>query len=71
MAFFPKQIQSVNMSGNVIEEIGNYYKMFDGFELQHLDLSFNRISYLDQQMLVVSYQDTVGVKFIHCFFRTR
>ena len=63
-AFFPKQIQSVNMSRNVIEEIGNYYKMFDGFHLEHLDLSFNRISYLDQQMLVVSDQDLVGVQFI-------
>jgi Leucine-rich repeat (LRR) protein len=54
MAFFPKTIQAINMSRNIIEEIGNYYKMFDGFSLQSLDLSYNRISYLDQQMLVVS-----------------
>ena len=53
MAFFHKTIQAINISRNKIEEIGNYYKMFDGFSLQSLDLSYNRISYLDQQMLVV------------------
>ena len=58
MAFFPKTIQEINMSRNIIEEIGNYYKMFDGFSLQSLDLSYNRISYLDQQMFVVS-QSTI------------
>jgi Leucine-rich repeat (LRR) protein len=45
------------MSRNIIEEIGNYYKMFDGFSLQSLDLGFNRISYLDQQMLVESLEE--------------
>ena len=54
MAFFPKTIQAINMSRNWIEEIGNYYKMVDGFSLLSLDLSYNRISYLDQQILVVS-----------------
>ena len=61
MAFFPKTIRAINMSRNIIEEIGNYYKMFDGFALQSLDLSFNRISYLDEQMLVVSEIDN-GLK---------
>ena len=54
MAFFPKTIQAINMSKNMIEEMGNYYKMFDGFSLLSLDLSFNRISFLNQQCLVVS-----------------
>ena len=54
MAFFHNTIQAINISSNKIEEIGNYYKIFDGFSLQSLDLSYNRISYLDQHMLVVS-----------------
>ena len=54
MAFFHNTIQAINISSNKIEEIGNYYKIFDGSSLQSVDLSYNRISYLDQHMLVVS-----------------
>ena len=39
----------------MIEELGNYYKMFDGFSLQLLDLSFNHITALQPNTLVVSY----------------
>ena len=31
MAFFTKTVQTINMSRNFIEEIGNYYKMLEGF----------------------------------------
>ena len=54
MAFFHNTIQAINISSNKIEEIGNYYKIFDESSLQSMDLSYNSISYLDQHMLVVS-----------------
>ena len=46
----------------MIEELGNYYKMFDGFSLQLLDLSFNHITALQPNTLVVS--DTVVLQLI-------
>ena len=46
----------------MIEELGNYYKMFDGFSLQLLDLSFNHITALQPNTLVVS--ETVVLQLI-------
>ena len=41
----------------MIEDIGNYYKMFDKFSLLALDLSYNKISYLEQQIFVDSIEE--------------
>ena len=57
MAFFPKSLRVINMQKNMIEDIGNYYKMFDKFSLLALDLSYNKISYLEQQIFVVSWSN--------------
>ena len=57
MAFFPKTIQTINMSRNCIEEIGNYYNMLEGFSLQSLDLSYNKIGSLGNNIFVESMEE--------------
>lgn len=54
MAFFPKSLLSIDMQRNLIENIGNYYKLLNGFSLLSLDLSYNKISYIEQEVFVVS-----------------
>ena len=46
--------QVINLHSNLIDLIGNYYKMLEGFHLKQLDLSDNRISFLEPQIFVVS-----------------
>jgi Leucine-rich repeat (LRR) protein len=53
MAFFPRQLRQLDVRGNEIEELGNYYRMVDGFQLRQLDASNNRISGLGPHTLVV------------------
>ena len=42
------------MSGNRVEELGNYYGMEEGFALAHLDASGNRLTSLDREALLPS-----------------
>ncbi len=42
------------VQGNEIEELGNYYRMVEGFQLRQLEASNNRISTLDPHTFVVS-----------------
>ena len=43
-----------HVQGNEIEELGNYYRMVEGFQLRQLEASNNRISTLDPHTFVVS-----------------
>jgi hypothetical protein len=53
MAFFPRQLRHLDVRGNEIEELGNYYRMVDGFQLRQLDANNNRISGLGPHTFVV------------------
>jgi len=57
MAFFPKSLRVINLHSNLIDLIGNYYKMLEGFHLKQLDLSDNRISFLEPQIFVDSLEE--------------
>jgi len=45
---------TLHVQGNEIEELGNYYRMVEGFQLRQLEASNNRISTLDPHTFVVS-----------------
>ena len=47
-------LKVINLRSNLIDVIGNYYKMLEDFNLVKLDLSDNRISILEPQIFVVS-----------------
>merc|ERR1719458_179421 len=57
MAFFPKSLRVINLRSNLIDLIGNYYKMLEDFNLVSLDLSDNRISFLEPQIFVDSLEE--------------
>jgi len=57
VAFFPKSVHMINIGHNSIEEIGNYYKMFEDFSLSSLDVSHNNIGRLEAQIFVESLQE--------------
>lgn len=57
MAFVPKQLLVVDIQGNHIEALGNYFKMVDGFSLKYLDASNNKISALGTHTFVDSLED--------------
>lgn len=42
------------MRRNLIDEIGNYYNMLEGFAMVALDLSHNRINLIKPDLFVVS-----------------
>ena len=48
-------LKVINLRSNLIDLIGNYYKMLEDFNLVKLDLSDNRISILEPQIFVVSW----------------
>ena len=48
-------LKVINLRSNLIDVIGNYYKMLEDFNLVKLDLSDNRISILEPQIFVVSW----------------
>lgn len=56
-AFIPKSLLWLNLRGNAIEEMGNYYDMQSGFHLVHLDISHNRLQQLDSQSFVHSLKE--------------
>merc|ERR1719438_439403 len=57
VAFFPKSVESINLGKNMIEEIGNYFKLLEGFSLRSLDLSYNRIFSLEARIFVESLEE--------------
>ena len=57
MAFFPRQLRQLDVQGNEVEELGNYYRMVEGFQLRQLDASNNRIASLGPHTFVVRYLD--------------
>jgi Leucine-rich repeat (LRR) protein len=59
MAFFPRQLRHLDLRGNEVEELGNYYRMVEGFQLRHLDASNNKIASLGPHTFVVSPVYTV------------
>lgn len=46
-AFIPKGLEWLDISNNLIEDLGNYYNMEEGFNLGTLDASQNRIKKLE------------------------
>ncbi len=51
-----------HVQGNEIEELGNYYRMVEGFQLRQLEASNNRISTLDPHTFVVSIRAATNNK---------
>jgi len=47
-AFIPKNLEWLDIHGNSVEEIGNYYKLREGFKLHTLDASNNQIRKINQ-----------------------
>ena len=47
-AFVPKSTLWLDLRGNAIEEMGNYYDMREGFSLVHLDVGGNRLRRIDR-----------------------
>jgi Leucine-rich repeat (LRR) protein len=58
-AFIPKSLEWLSLTDNLIEELGNYYKLDTGFGLKTLDASRNRIKKLDSLSLPNSLQIVV------------
>lgn len=56
-AFIPKSLLWLNLAGNQIEELENYYEMQIGFHLVHLDVSHNLLKKMDRQSLVPSLKE--------------
>ncbi len=56
-AFIPKSLLWLNLRGNAIEELGNYYDMQTGFKIVHLDVSHNKLSRLDREAVVHSLKE--------------
>ena len=68
-AFIPKSLQWLNLRGNVIEEMNNYYDIQSGYHLFHLDVSHNLLTRLDRESVVhslkeVGPQSTAAVAFL-------
>ena len=55
-AFIPKNLKWLDLHGNAIEELGNYYSLRDGFNLATLDASGNRIKKLGPLSLPASLE---------------
>lgn len=55
-AFLPKSLEWLDLHSNQIEDLGNYYKLWDDFSLRHLDASSNRIASLEYLSLLPSLQ---------------
>ncbi|QQP35058.1 Tolllike receptor 6, partial [Caligus rogercresseyi] len=55
-AFIPKNLELLDIHGNQIEKLGNYYKLSDQFELKTLDASHNKIKKLETLSLPKSIQ---------------
>jgi len=55
-AFIPKNLEWLDLHDNQIEELLNYYKLGEGFNLRTLDASYNKIKKLEQLSLLPSLQ---------------
>lgn len=55
-AFIPKSLEWLDIHSNHIEDLGNYYKLGDGFNLRSLDASHNRVRALQPLSLLPSLQ---------------
>ena len=55
-AFIPKSLLWLNLAGNEIEELENYYQQ-SGFHLVHLDVSDNKLQRLSDANLVQSLKE--------------
>ena len=55
-AFIPKSVEWIDLHDNQIEELGNYYQLGDGFSLQTIDASHNKIRKLSPSSFLSSLQ---------------
>lgn len=55
-AFIPKNLEWLDVHDNQIEELLNYYKLGEGFNLKTLDASYNKIKKLEPLSLLPSLQ---------------
>ena len=53
-AFFPKKLEWLDLHNNQIEDLGNYYKLGEGFSLQTLDVRSNHIKRIESLSLIQS-----------------
>ena len=55
-AFFPKKLEWLDLHNNQIEDLGNYYKLGEGFALKTLDVRSNQIKRIESLSLIQSIQ---------------
>ena len=53
-AFFPKKLEWLDLHDNQIEDLGNYYKLGEGFSLKTLDVRSNHIKRIESLSLIQS-----------------
>ena len=58
-AFIPKSLEWIDLHENHIEELGNYYKLMDGFSLNTIDLSFNKLRKLSSSSFLTSLETII------------
>ena len=56
-AFVPPSVQYLDISDNLIDELGNYYNLAENYALRYLDASGNKIKNLKPASLLPSLED--------------
>ena len=54
MLLFPKKLEWLDLHDNQIEDLGNYYKLGEGFALKTLDVRSNQIKRIESLSLIQS-----------------
>lgn len=55
-AFIPKSLEMIDLHNNQIEELGNYFKLKDEFNLHTMDVSQNKIQKISSSSFLASLQ---------------
>jgi Leucine-rich repeat (LRR) protein len=58
-AFIPKSLEWIDLHGNQIEELGNYYELMDGFSLNTMDVSFNKLRKISATSFLTSLETII------------
>ena len=58
-AFFPKNLEWLDVHENNIDELSNYYKLGAGFKLNNLDARYNRIKAINSESLISSLETVI------------
>ena len=51
-AFLPRSLEWLDIHNNLVKKLGNYYGLFDGYNLTSIDASYNNIEVLEKNMFL-------------------